>query len=202
MAKATAKRATARKPAAKKKGPAKSRSRAGAAAKNSKTASAAAPRSEGPGYWLVKSEPETFSFDDLMARPDRTTYWDGVRNFAARGHLRAMKKGDKVFFYHSNANPSAIVGIAEVAREAYPDSTAFDANDPHFDPKSKPDAPTWYMVDVRGVERMPRPVSLDEIKKIDALASMALVRLGRLSVQPVTPKEWETVMKMARAKPA
>src|SRR5215467_1815967 len=201
MPKATAKRAKARRPAAKKQKPAKSRSR-GASAKSPKAANGPAPRSEGPGYWLVKSEPETFSFDDLLARPDRTTYWDGVRNFAARGHLRAMKKGDKVFFYHSNANPPAIVGIAEVAREAYPDSTAFDANDPHYDPKSNPDAPTWFMVDVRGVERLPSSVSLDEIKKVDALASMALVRLGRLSVQPVTPKEWETVLKLARAKPA
>ena len=191
MPKATAKRTKARKPAAKKK----VSSRVGVAAKK------AASRSDGPNYWLVKSEPGTFSFDDLLARPDRTTFWDGVRNFAARGHLRAMKKGDRVFFYHSNANPSAIVGIAEVAREAYPDHSAFDASDPHYDPKSKPDAPTWFMVDLRGIERLPRPVSLDEIKKTDALASMALVRLGRLSVQPVTPKEWETVMKLARGKP-
>jgi predicted RNA-binding protein with PUA-like domain len=167
----------------------------------SKRAKPTAP-SDGRSYWLVKSEPEVFSFDDLMSRSDRTTYWDGVRNFAARGHLRAMKKGDRVFFYHSNANPPAIVGIAEVAREAYPDPTALDPNDPHFDPKSKPDAPTWVMVDVRGVEALPRPVSLDEIKKTKSLASMALVRLGRLSVQPVTPKEWETILKLARGKPA
>jgi len=191
MPKPTAKRTKARKPAAKKK----PSSRAAVAAKKP------ASHGEGPNYWLVKSEPGTFSFDDLLARPDRTTFWDGVRNFAARGHLRAMKKGDRVFFYHSNANPSAIVGIAEVAREAYPDHSAFDAGDPHYDPKSKPDAPTWFMVDLRGIERLPRPVSLDEIKKTDALASMALVRLGRLSVQPVTPKEWETVMKLARGKP-
>ncbi len=191
MPKATAKRTKARKPAAKKK----PSSRAGVAAKKP------ASRGEGPNYWLVKSEPGTFSFDDLLARPDRTTFWDGVRNFAARGHLRAMKEGDRVFFYHSNANPAAIVGIAEVAREAYPDHSAFDAGDPHFDPKSKPDAPTWFMVDLRGIERLPRSVSLDEIKKTDALASMVLVRLGRLSVQPVTPKEWETVMKLARGKP-
>jgi predicted RNA-binding protein with PUA-like domain len=162
---------------------------------------AAAPAA-GRNYWLVKSEPGTFSFDDLLARPDRTTYWDGVRNFAARGHLRAMKKGDQVFFYHSSSDPSAIVGIAEVAREAYPDPTALDPGDPHYDPKSNPDAPTWFMVDVRGVEPLPRPVSLDDIKKTKTLASMALVRLGRLSVQPVTPKEWETVLKMSRAKPA
>ena len=153
------------------------------------------------GHWLVKSEPTVFSFSDLLARPDRTTFWDGVRNFAARGHLRAMKKGDLVFFYHSNAEPAAIVGIAEVAREAYPDYTAFDATDPHYDAKSNPEAPTWFMVDIRGVEALPRPVSLDEIKRTKTLASMALVRLGRLSVQPVTPKEWETVLKMSRGKP-
>jgi len=196
MPKATAKRAKARKPAAKKS----PRPRARPERSEASPGSGAEVR-EGQSFWLVKSEPETFSFDDLLARPDQTTFWDGVRNFAARGHLRAMKRGDRVFFYHSNANPPAIVGIAEVTREAYPDPTAFDANDPHFDPKSKSDAPTWYMVDLRGIERLPRAVSLDEIKKTKALASMALVRLGRLSVQPVTPKEWETVMKMARGKP-
>src|SRR4051812_33668033 len=95
----------------------------------------AAPQS--PQYWLVKSEPEVFSYDDLVASPKKTTRWDGVRNFAARNHLRAMRKGDLVFFYHSNAAPPAVVGVAEVAREAYPDSTALDAADPHYDPKSK-----------------------------------------------------------------
>jgi predicted RNA-binding protein with PUA-like domain len=194
MPKATPKRPPQkpRKPAAAKR--ARPRPQKGSAGS---TASA-----DGRSYWLVKSEPGTFSFDDLLARPDRTTFWDGVRNFAARGHLRAMKKGDCVFFYHSSADPSAIVGIAQVAREAYPDHTALDPADPHYDPKSKPDAPTWFMVDLRAVERLPRPVSLDEIKKNKVLASMALVRLGRLSVQPVTPKEWETIVKMARGKPA
>lgn len=187
------KRTKSRKPSA----PAK-RAPAKRGAKRSRPRPAAA---ESGGYWLVKSEPNAFSFDDLLGRPDRTTFWDGVRNFAARGHLRAMKKGDRVFFYHSNADPSAIVGIAEVAREAYPDHSALDPNDPHFDPKSNADAPTWFMVDIRGIEPLPRPVSLDEIKKTKALASMALVRLGRLSVQPVTPKEWETVLKLSRGKP-
>ena len=147
-------------------------------------------------YWLVKSEPEVFSFDDLLAAPGRTTHWDGVRNFAARNHLRAMKKGDRVLFYHSSAKPTAVVGVAEVVREAYPDSTALDKKDPHFDPKSKPDDPTWFMVDIKAVDAFKRPVSLDEIKKIKALANMALVRLGRLSVQPVTPEEFETVTKL------
>ncbi|HEY6828440.1 MAG TPA: EVE domain-containing protein [Gemmatimonadaceae bacterium] len=150
-------------------------------------------------YWLVKSEPETFSFDDLLAAPGRTTHWDGVRNFAARNHLRAMKKGDRVLFYHSSTKPTAVVGVAEVAREAYPDSTALDKKDPHFDPKSKPDDPTWFMVDIKAVEAFKRPVSLDEIKKVKALANMALIRLGRLSVQPVTPEEFEVVTKLGNS---
>jgi predicted RNA-binding protein with PUA-like domain len=144
-------------------------------------------------YWLVKSEPEVFSFDDLLALPKKTTHWDGIRNYAARNHLRAMKKGDLVFFYHSNANPAAVVGVAEVVREAYPDPTALDPKDPHFDPKSKADAPTWFMVDLRGVERLQRPLSLDELKKTKGLENMALIKIGRLSAQPVTAKEWEIV---------
>jgi predicted RNA-binding protein with PUA-like domain len=147
-------------------------------------------------YWLVKSEPEVFSFDDLLAAPGRTTHWDGVRNFAARNHLRAMKKGDRVLFYHSSAKPTAVVGVAEVVREAYPDGTALDQKDPHFDPKSKPDDPTWFMVDIKAVEPFKRPVSLDEIKKVKELSKMALIRLGRLSVQPVTPEEFEIVARL------
>jgi len=150
-------------------------------------------------YWLVKSEPETFSFNDLLAAPGQTTHWDGVRNFAARNHLRAMKKGDRVLFYHSSAKPTAVVGVAEVAREAYPDPTALDKKDPHFDPKSKADDPTWFMVDIKGVEALKRPVTLDEIKKVKALANMALIRLGRLSVQPVTPEEFEIVTRLGSA---
>jgi predicted RNA-binding protein with PUA-like domain len=150
-----------------------------------------------PQYWLVKSEPDVFSFDDLVAARKKGTHWDGVRNYAARNHLRAMKNGDLVFFYHSSVVPSAIVGVAEVTREAYPDPTALDAKDPHFDPKSDPDDPTWFMVDLRAVEPLPRPVTLDEIKKTKGLENMALVRLGRLSVQPVTPKEFELVKKLA-----
>ena len=109
-----------------------------------------------------------------------------------------------MLFYHSNAKPPAIVGIAEVAREAYPDSTALDPKDPHFDPKSKPDDPTWFMIDIKGVEPLARPVSLDEIKTVKSLADMALIRLGRLSVQPVTPAEYATILKLAGAptKPA
>lgn len=150
-----------------------------------------------PQYWLVKSEPDVFSFDDLLAARKKGTHWDGVRNYAARNHLRAMKTGDLVFFYHSSVVPSAIVGVAEVAREAYPDHTALDPADPHYDPKSKRDDPTWFMVDLRAVEALARPISLDEIKKTKGLENMALVRLGRLSVQPVTPREWEIVKNLA-----
>lgn len=147
-------------------------------------------------YWLVKSEPDVFSYDDLAAAPKKTTCWDGVRNFTARNNLQAMKKGDLVFFYHSNAKPSAVVGIAEVAKEAYPDPTALDAKHDHFDPKSNGEKPTWFMVDIKAVEKLKRAVSLDEIKQTKGLEKMALVRLGRLSVSPVTPAEWKIIEKL------
>jgi len=150
-------------------------------------------------YWLVKSEPEVFSWDDLTAATDRTTHWDGVRNFAARNFLRdGMKHGDQVFFYHSMANPQAIVGICEVAREAYPDYTAFDPAHPGFDAESSPAKPTWFMVDLRAVDKMPSPVTLPMIKRAKALAQMALLRIGRLSVTPVTEREWRAVLALAK----
>lgn len=146
-------------------------------------------------YWLVKSEPDVFSFDDLLAAPRRTTCWDSVRNTGARNFLRdGMKKGDLVFYYHSNATPSAIVGICEVVREGYPDDTAFDASHDYFDPNSDPDTPTWYMVDVRAVKKLKAPVTLQDVKDEPALTEMALIRVGRLSVVPVTHEEWETVI--------
>jgi predicted RNA-binding protein with PUA-like domain len=148
-------------------------------------------------YWLVKSEPGTFSFDDLLRAPKRTTGWDGVRNHVARNFLRdGMKLGDRVFFYHSSAEPPAIVGICEVVREAYPDPTALDDKHEHFDPKSDPVNPTWFQVDLRAVERLPRPVSLPELKAQKALASMALLRIGRLSVTPVSEAEWKAILAM------
>jgi predicted RNA-binding protein with PUA-like domain len=156
------------------------------------------PRAKGEKrYWLVKSEPDTFSFDDLLKAPNRTTRWDGVRNHVARNFLRdGMEVGDRVFFYHSSTNPQAIVGIAEVVREAYPDPSAFDSKHDAYDPKSKRDDPTWFMVDLRAVERLARPVTLAEIKKRPELAKMALLRIGRLSVTPVTQQEWETICTM------
>lgn len=158
-----------------------------------------APRAPGEKrYWLAKSEPGTFSFDQLMARPDRTTFWDGVRNHTARNFMRhGMKLGDEVLFYHSNAEPSAIIGICEVVREGYPDHTALDPNDPHFDPGSDPNDPTWYMVDVKGIRALPRPLILPELRKRKELAQMALLRIGRLSVSPVRPEEWDELMRMA-----
>ena len=150
-------------------------------------------------YWLVKSEPDVFSFDDLWASPKRTTCWDGVRNYQARNFIRdGMKKGDLVFFYHSNAEPAAIVGVAEVVREAYPDHTALDPKDPHFDPKSRAEAPSWLMVDLRAVKKLPRPLALDDLRGVKGLEKMALLQKGsRLSVQPVTEAEWKIVVGLA-----
>jgi predicted RNA-binding protein with PUA-like domain len=167
-------------------------------------AAAFAPRARGEKrYWLVKSEPDVFSFDDLLDAPKKTTKWDGVRNFAARNFLRdGMKRGDRVFYYHSGTGAQAIVGICEVVREGYPDDTALDAKHAHYDAGSDPEAPSWYMVDLRAVERLKRPVTLAEIKARPELANMALVRIGRLSVTPVTADEWETISAMGASAPA
>ena len=132
-------------------------------------------------YWLVKSEPSVYSFDQL--EKEKTTRWDGIRNYAARLHLRAMKKGDEVLFYHSNEG-LAIVGIAKVSREAYPDPTAKEGD--------------WSAVDLRFHKRLKKPVTLDAIKKEKSLANMALVRIGRLSVQPVTADEWNLILRLSR----
>ncbi|MBC7672711.1 MAG: EVE domain-containing protein [Polaromonas sp.] len=160
------------------------------------------PTSANRRHWLVKSEPDVFSFDDLMAKPSRTTHWDGVRNYQARNTMRDdMKKGDLVFFYHSSTDPSAIVGIAEVVREGYPDASALDPADSHFDPKSKADTPTWYMVDLEGTEKLPRPLSLAELRGVKGLEKMTLLQKGsRLSVQPVTAAEWTVITKLASKK--
>jgi predicted RNA-binding protein with PUA-like domain len=157
------------------------------------------PRAPGEKrYWLVKSEPDTFSFDDLLAAPKKTSQWDGVRNHVARNFMRdGMQIGDRVFFYHSSTNPQAIVGICEVARDAYPDPTALDRSHDAYDAKSDPDNPTWFMVDLRAVERLARPVTLAEIKKRPELAKMAILRIGRLSVTPVTQEEWDVICAMA-----
>lgn len=147
-------------------------------------------------YWLMKSEPDSFSIDDLQQRPQQTEHWDGVRNYQARNMMRdSMKIGDQVFFYHSNCELPGIVGIAEVVREGYPDFTAFDPDDKHFDPKSHPDKPTWFMVDVKFVRKLKRTISLQELKLKPELADLALVRRGnRLSINSVTPQQWEFIL--------
>jgi predicted RNA-binding protein with PUA-like domain len=149
-------------------------------------------------YWLLKTEPTTFSFDDLWNAPRRTTFWDGVRNFQARNTLRdRMKKGDLVFIYHSSTDPTGIVGIAEVVKEGYPDHTAFDAEDPHYDEKSKRESPTWYMIDVRALERIEPIITLGELRGTSGLEKMVLLQKGsRLSVQPVTESEWNRIMSL------
>ena len=152
-----------------------------------------------PRYWLFKSEPTTYSFANLMAEKGRRTHWDGVRNFQARNLLRdEIKTGDGVLFYHSSTQPMAIVGIAKVVKNGYPDHTAFDPKDNHYDPKSDPENPSWYMVDIAGVKAFPEPLTRDRLKDSKALAKMMLLRRGaRLSVQPVTAAEWRAVMKLA-----
>jgi predicted RNA-binding protein with PUA-like domain len=149
-------------------------------------------------YWLMKSEPSTFSIDDLAASPGQRTSWDGVRNYQARNYLRAMQVGDQVLFYHSSADPPAVVGIAEVVRTAYPDDTAFQKGNKHYDPKSDPSKPVWDMVDIKFVKKFPRPLGLDLLRTQAPLKRMELLRKGsRLSVQPVKPDEWKAILKLA-----
>ena len=146
-------------------------------------------------YWLMKSEPTEFSIDDLKNRPNKTEPWDGVRNYQARNMMRdQMQVGDKVFFYHSNCDVPGIVGIAKVASQSYADFTAFDKKDKHYDPKSDPEKPRWFLVDVKFVKRFKRTISLTELKQCKKLADMPLVRKGnRLSIMPVTEEQWETI---------
>lgn len=153
-------------------------------------------------YWLFKSEPEAYSIADLAREPTRTTFWDGVRNYQARNFLRdTIKVGDRVLFYHSNADPLAIVGSVEVVRAGYPDHTAFDPRDHHYDPKSKLAEPTWFMVDVELRQIFPKPVTRDELKACSALSDMMVLRRGaRLSIQPVTAAEWQAVHRLAGVK--
>ena len=149
-------------------------------------------------YWLMKSEPSAFSIQDLRKTRNQTTSWDGVRNFQARNFMRAMKSGDRVLFYHSNADPPAVAGIAEVLKEAYPDDTAFDPKDIHYDPKSTPARPLWDVVDIKLVRIFPVPIPLDRLREVPKLKRMELLRKGsRLSVQPVRPEEWAVVLKLA-----
>ena len=154
-------------------------------------------------HWLLKSEPDCFSIDALRKAKKQTTCWDGVRNYQARNFLRAMKKGDVALFYHSNAEPSAVAGVVEVVREAYPDASAWDPRSEYHDPKASPENPVWSMVDVKLVEIFSREVPLDELRGVKSLAGMELLRRGsRLSVHPVTPAEFRTIQSLASKRPA
>jgi predicted RNA-binding protein with PUA-like domain len=147
-------------------------------------------------YWLFKSEPDVFGIDHLKEMPGQTEHWDGIRNYQARNMLRDdIKPGDQVFFYHSNCKEPAIVGIMEVTREGYPDHTAFDPEQHYYDPKSDPDNPRWYMVDVKFVRDLKRPITLQELKQLPELEDMPLVRRGnRLSIMPVSKEHWQLIL--------
>ncbi len=148
-------------------------------------------------YWLVKSEPSAYSFSDLLNEPDQTAEWDGVRNFQARNLLRdEMKVGDGVLFYHSSTKPMAVIGTASVVREGYPDDTAWDPNSDHPDPKSTPEKPIWYMVDIKAEAEFRRSVTLEEIKAHPGLRKMVLVNRSRLSVQPASADEWGIIVEL------
>ena len=151
-------------------------------------------------YWLMKSEPEVFGIEHLKRMPDQTEHWDGVRNYQARNMMRdQMKMGDQVFFYHSNCDEPGIVGIMEVVQEGYPDFTAFDPEQKYYDPKSDPDNPRWYMVDVRFVRDLKRTITLKELKEYadGPLADSPLVRKGnRLSIVPLTAGQWDFILSL------
>jgi len=147
-------------------------------------------------YWLIKSEPEVYSIDDLAR--DRKTVWEGVRNYQARNHLRAMKTGDLAFFHHSSADPPGIAGIARVSREAFPDPSQFDAKSDYFDARSKRDDPRWSVVEVEFARKLDRLLPMDELRAMPELSEMALLQRGqRLSVQPVTAEQWKAICKRA-----
>ncbi len=148
-------------------------------------------------YWLMKSEPDVYSIEDLER--DGKTHWDGVRNYQARNFMRdRMRVGDGVLFYHSNAKPPGVAGLARFCKEGYPDHTAFDSKDPHFDPKSNPADPRWFMVDVEFVEKFPELLPLPDLREVDGLEEMVLFKRSRLSVQPVTKEEFGIIRKLGR----
>jgi len=152
-------------------------------------------------YWLVKTEPDCFSIQDLAKAPKRTTCWSGVRNYQARNFMRdGMKLGDRVLIYHSSCDPPAVVGFAKVCREAYPDHTSWDPRDDHFDPQSTKEDPRWFMVDIQLERIFNEPIPLDRLRKLPALKEMELLRRGsRLSVQPVRKAEFEAIERLASA---
>ena len=152
-------------------------------------------------YWLFKSEPESFSIDDLAASQNQTASWDGVRNYQARNLLRDdIKAGDQVLFYHSSANPTGIAGTAEVVREGYPDPSAQDPNSKYYDPKATADNPIWYMVDIKLTGKLNTTLPLAELKQTPGLEEMMVTQRGaRLSIQPVKKEEWEIIGELMEA---
>ena len=150
-------------------------------------------------YWLFKSEPSVFSIQDLAKSPRKTAFWHGVRNYQARNFLRdTVKLGDRVLFYHSSAEPLEIAGTAEVVKAGYPDHTAFDPKHPYFDPKSNPDSPRWYMVDVKLLQVFRPSVTRQQLQEAPDTAGMLVLKRGmRLSIQPVTQAEWQAVHELA-----
>lgn len=151
-------------------------------------------------YWLVKSEPSSFSIYDLEKSKNKTTYWDGVRNYQARNFMRdEMRKGDKILFYHSNTDPNAIVGVCEVVKESYADHTQFDPDDKHYFPSSNPENPVWFMVDIKLLNIFKKPVTLADIKNNSNLKNMRLVQKGsRLSVMSVSKQEFNVIVDMSK----
>jgi predicted RNA-binding protein with PUA-like domain len=149
-------------------------------------------------YWLMKSEPDVFGVDDLRARPKQREPWDGVRNYQARNMLRdEMKVGDLAFFYHSNCKEPGIAGVMKIVRAGYPDDTAMNPESPYYDPKHTAEQPRWYRVDVQFERKLKRVITLDELKQHPELETMALLRKGnRLSIMPVTPRQWDFILKL------
>lgn len=145
-------------------------------------------------YWLLKTDPDTYGWEHLKALPKRTDMWEGVRNYQARNYMKDMKKGDLAFFYHSVFKPLAIYGIVSIVKEHYPDPTQFDSESKYFDPKATQENPRWVVVDVKYKKEFKKPITMDELKQVEGLESMVLLRKGsRLSIQPVTAQEWEIV---------
>ena len=150
-------------------------------------------------FWLVKSEPDSFSIEDLQSRPDAIEMWDGVRNYQARNNLKAMQSGDQVFFYHSSCKTPAIVGIAEVIKEHYPDPTASNPEHSGYDPKHSDTNPKWFVVDLQFKRAFKQPITLSWIKQQDALKEISLISKGsRLSVMPIDEVHWQYILDRAR----
>ena len=152
-------------------------------------------------YWLMKSEPTTFSIQDLARSKNKTTCWEGVRNYQARNFLQAMKKGDRAIFYHSNAKPPAAAGIVEVVKESYPDHFAWKEGHKYQDQKASPEKPIWSMVDVKLIQIFPQEISLEQLRGVKALEGLELLRRGsRLSVHPVSATHFKVIERLAKQK--